>query len=97
MCSRRGGGIVSRRVYLQRALCAVRTMAYCFWKTFLTSVSKFRDLSHIPSAGWQNFPFVCNNFLSTVPCFMHVTLAPQGLVRQAGQAIAQGSQMLPAW
>lgn len=75
MWSRKGGGIVSGLVYLQRALCAARALTYCFWKTFLTSVSKFRNLSHIPSASWQNNPFVSNNFLSTVTCFMHVTVA----------------------
>lgn len=96
MCGRRGGGIVSGLVHLQRALCAARALTYCFWKSFLTSVSKFRDLSHIPGASWQNCPFVCSNFLSIVTCFTHVVLAGQGLVRQAGQAIAQGRKTLAA-
>lgn len=53
MCSRREGGILSRLVYLQRTLCAVRALTDCFWKTFLTLESKFRDLSHITRTSWQ--------------------------------------------
>lgn len=76
MCSRKGEGIVSGLVYLRRALCAATALTYCFWKAFLTSVSKFKDPFYISSASWQNYPFVCNNSLSTVTCFMHVTIAP---------------------
>lgn len=80
---------MSGLVYLQRTLCAMRALTDCFWKTFLTLESKVRDISHITGSSWQEkkTPFICNNFVSTMTCFIHVTFACQELVRQAGQAI----------
>lgn len=47
---------MSGLVYLQRALCAVRALTYCCWKTFITSVSKFKDFLTCPELAGRTAP-----------------------------------------
>lgn len=47
---------------------------------------------HHPGYLEEENPFICNNFWSTVTCFINVTLACYELVRRVGQAINRPRQ-----